>query len=103
MSSSSDRRAAAEQHVSGRGKHRLLRNIDLAECIEPKQFHDVVGYYNRFDIFRLEVDRSANRPVVFRDDPEPVTVRGRAARAEPERVPLQAARPGEADVHLIDA
>jgi len=24
-----------------------------------------VGYYNRFDIFRLEVDRSGRRPVNF--------------------------------------
>jgi len=24
--------------------------FDLHACIEPKQFHDVVGYYNRFDI-----------------------------------------------------
>ena len=30
-----------------------------------KQFHDVVGYYNRFDIFKLTVDRSPNNPVSF--------------------------------------
>jgi len=80
----------------------LYCDIDLAQCVEPKQFHDVAGYYNRFDIFKLEVDRSANRPVVFRDDPEQA-VRGRAARAEPDRVPLQTARSGEADIHLVDA
>ncbi|GGG39668.1 nitrilase [Caldovatus sediminis] len=48
----------------------LYADVDLAACVEPKQFHDVVGYYNRFDVFRLEVDRSARRPVVFRDGPE---------------------------------
>ena len=40
-------------------------DIDLAQCVEPKQFHDVVGCYNRFDIFKLTVDRSAHRPVAF--------------------------------------
>ncbi len=43
----------------------LYTDVDLSACVEPKQFHDVVGYYNRFDIFELKVNRSANRPVVF--------------------------------------
>ena len=43
----------------------LYADIDLAACVEPKQFHDVVGYYNRFDIFKLTVNRSANRPISF--------------------------------------
>lgn len=43
----------------------LYADIDLAACVEPKQFHDVVGYYNRFDIFELKVNCSANRPVIF--------------------------------------
>jgi aliphatic nitrilase len=43
----------------------LYADIDLAACVEPKQFHDVVGSYNRFDIFQLTVDRSANRPIAF--------------------------------------
>jgi nitrilase len=33
--------------------------LDLNECVEPKQFHDVVGYYQRFDVFDLKVDRRA--------------------------------------------
>ena len=49
----------------------LYAEVDLAACVEPKQFHDVVGYYNRFDVFHLEVDRTARRPVVFRDGAEP--------------------------------
>ena len=40
-------------------------DVDLAECVEPKQFHDITGGYNRFDVFRLTVDRTAQRPVVF--------------------------------------
>lgn len=31
--------------------------LDLEDCVEPKQFHDTVGYYQRFDIFDLKVDR----------------------------------------------
>lgn len=43
----------------------LYANIDLADCVTPKQFHDVVGYYNRFDIFKLKVNLSANNPATF--------------------------------------
>jgi len=43
----------------------LYAEIDVAQCVPPKQFHDVSGGYNRFDVFRLTVDRSANRPVTF--------------------------------------
>lgn len=44
--------------------------IDLAACVEPKQFHDVVGYYNRFDVFDLTVRRQRLRPARFLDIPE---------------------------------
>lgn len=37
--------------------------FDLNKCIEPKQFHDVVGYYNRFDVFSLQVERRRHEPV----------------------------------------
>jgi aliphatic nitrilase len=46
----------------------LYAEIDLAQSVEPKQFHDVVGYYNRFDIFALSVNRSARRPATFVDE-----------------------------------
>ncbi|MEE7506856.1 carbon-nitrogen hydrolase family protein [Methylobacterium mesophilicum] len=45
----------------------LYAEIDLAACIEPKQFHDVVGYYNRFDVFDLAVNRRRLAPATFRD------------------------------------
>jgi aliphatic nitrilase len=45
----------------------LYADIDLARSVEPKQFHDVVGSYNRFDIFSLTVDRSPRRPATFLD------------------------------------
>jgi aliphatic nitrilase len=46
----------------------LYADIDLVQSVEPKQFHDVVGSYNRFDIFRLTIDRSARRPATFIDE-----------------------------------
>jgi aliphatic nitrilase len=46
----------------------LYAKIDLAQSVEPKQFHDVVGSYNRFDIFNLTIDRSARRPATFIDE-----------------------------------
>jgi hypothetical protein len=39
--------------------------IDLNRCIEPKQYHDILGHYNRFDIFRLEVNRAPLEPNRF--------------------------------------
>jgi aliphatic nitrilase len=46
----------------------LYADIDLAEIVEQKQFHDVVGYYNRFDIFELKVNRSRHQPATFVDE-----------------------------------
>ena len=36
----------------------VYAEIDLAECIQPKQMHDIIGGYNRFDIFDLRIDRT---------------------------------------------
>jgi predicted amidohydrolase len=48
--------------------------IVYADCspepaIAGKLFHDIVGHYNRFDVLRLEVDRSPRRPVHLVGDP----------------------------------
>ena len=38
-------------------------DLDLSECVEPKQFHDVVGTgYQRYDIFDLKVTRKRHGP-----------------------------------------
>ena len=55
----------------------VYADVDIARCVEPKQFHDVVGYYNRFDIFRLHVDRSPREPLSF----------GESAQAAPQAAP----------------
>jgi aliphatic nitrilase len=43
----------------------LYYDIDVSQCVEPKQFHDVVGYYNRFDVFELKVNRKRITPITF--------------------------------------
>lgn len=45
----------------------LMAEIDLQECVGPKQFHDVVGAYNRFDVFGLNIDRTRRHPVEYRE------------------------------------
>ncbi len=45
----------------------VYADIDLTRCIQPKQMHDIVGHYNRFDIFRLAIDRRPQTPVDFRE------------------------------------
>ncbi|GAA1260912.1 carbon-nitrogen hydrolase family protein [Kitasatospora nipponensis] len=47
----------------------VYAEIDLGRCIQPKQMHDIVGHYNRFDIFQLHVDNRPRGPVVFAADP----------------------------------
>ncbi|KUJ13727.1 nitrilase [Mollisia scopiformis] len=43
----------------------LYSELDLERCIEGKQYHDVVGGYQRFDVFDLKVDRSRKDPITF--------------------------------------
>jgi predicted amidohydrolase len=50
-----------EPQVGGEGI--LVADLDVALSIEQKQFHDIVGYYNRFDIFRLVVDQRPQSPI----------------------------------------
>lgn len=45
----------------------LYAEFDLNRCIEPKQYHDVVGNYNRFDVFDLRVTRERQRPATWMD------------------------------------
>nr|WP_113864935.1 carbon-nitrogen hydrolase family protein [Brenneria salicis]NMN90641.1 aliphatic nitrilase [Brenneria salicis ATCC 15712 = DSM 30166]RBP66863.1 aliphatic nitrilase [Brenneria salicis ATCC 15712 = DSM 30166]RLM32155.1 aliphatic nitrilase [Brenneria salicis ATCC 15712 = DSM 30166] len=56
--------------------------FDLDACIEPKQFHDVSGYYNRFDVFSMRVNRERLEPVAW-DDPVPPPVQ--SAEMLPEK------------------
>lgn len=46
----------------------LTAELDLEKIVVAKQFHDLSGYYNRFDIFDLKVNRSRTKPINFSDD-----------------------------------
>ena len=43
----------------------VYADIDLSRCIQPRQNHDIIGHYNRFDIFDLRVNRRPLMPVRF--------------------------------------
>lgn len=45
----------------------IYADMNLDSCIEGKQYHDVVGSYQRLDVFQLQVDRSRKDPVIFND------------------------------------
>ena len=47
----------------------LYQDIDILQCVEPRQFHDIVGYYNRFDVFELKVTRKRLAPIELNDPP----------------------------------
>ena len=49
----------------------LIAEIDLQDCVVPKQFHDLAGYYNRFDIFNLKLDRTRRMPIEYAGDSDP--------------------------------
>jgi predicted amidohydrolase len=46
----------------------LYADMDLEECVEGKQYHDVVGGYQRLDVFELRVDRARREPAFFIED-----------------------------------
>lgn len=45
----------------------LYATLDLADEIVPKQAQDIVGTYNRFDVFQLTVDQSRQVPLRVRE------------------------------------
>ncbi|MEU4117210.1 carbon-nitrogen hydrolase family protein [Kitasatospora sp. NPDC028055] len=62
-----DGRAVTEPLVDEEGI--VYAEIDLGRCIQPKQMHDIVGHYNRFDVFQLHVNDRPLRPLTYpRDD-----------------------------------
>lgn len=44
----------------------VYAEFDLSRCIDGKQLHDVVGGYQRYDVFQLSVTRKRDEPVEFR-------------------------------------
>lgn len=47
----------------------VLATVDVASSIEAKLAHDVVGNYQRFDLFRLELDQRPQQPITLVSDP----------------------------------
>jgi len=43
----------------------IYAEIDLQKCIQPKQMHDILGHYNRFDIFDLRVNVAPTKKITF--------------------------------------
>jgi nitrilase len=48
----------------------VYADIDLSKCIQPKQMHDILGHYNRFDIFDLRVNNAPKKNITFTDTQE---------------------------------
>lgn len=63
--------------------------IDLEKCIQPKQMHDLLGHYNRFDVFNLQLNTAAQQALSFAGEDSLAT--GESLRA-----------PGEAPAGWID-
>jgi nitrilase len=57
----------------------VYADIDLNRCIQPKQMHDIVGHYNRFDIFDLQINRRPHAPLGWSADEN-------VAGVQPERL-----------------
>lgn len=60
-------------------------DIDLEQCIAPKQYHDILGHYNRFDILSLQIDRTERSPVRYVGEAIELS---RMVKAEQEAGPL---------------
>ena len=60
----------------------VYAQIDLNACIQPKQMHDIIGAYNRFDIFDLRIDRRVRASATFQDQATPLEEAHEAARAD---------------------
>jgi aliphatic nitrilase len=43
--------------------------IDLNRCIQPKQMHDIVGHYNRFDVFSFNLNTAHMAPMTTTPPP----------------------------------
>lgn len=69
--------------------------VDLNKCVEAKQLHDVVGGYQRYDIFDLRITRKRDEPVQWIDvvpPPPPMASVQQQRLAENKRVSMLSLR-----------
>jgi aliphatic nitrilase len=78
----------------------VYATIDTSLSVEPKQFHDVTGNYNRFDIFHLRIDRSRREPARFSPDIQN-SRSDRAAGMDIGREPASPEAPIESSEHQL--
>ena len=74
----------------------VYADVDLVRCIQPRQMHDIVGHYNRFDIFDLRINRRTQQPLQYADGtaaPEPIPGESAAATGADEQKPDRKASP----------
>jgi aliphatic nitrilase len=64
-----DGRLVAEPIIDEEGI--VVAEVDAESCIEPKQYQDIIGHYNRFDVFDLRVNRRALAPAHFTEAAAP--------------------------------
>lgn len=56
-----DGRAVGDELIDDEGI--AYGEVDLNRCIQPKQMHDIVGHYNRFDVFNFSVNTNEIAPM----------------------------------------
>jgi aliphatic nitrilase len=63
----------------------VYADVDLGKCVAPKQMHDIVGHYNRFDVFKFAVNTAPCAVLNAWEEPappvEPKRARANSARA----------------------
>lgn len=62
----------------------VYAEIDVGRQIRAKQMHDIIGHYNRFDIFSLVVDRQPRQAITLVDREPPVIAQPASSAGEPE-------------------
>ena len=50
------------------GETVLCADLDMEEIVAGKYLHDIIGHYNRFDVFTLNVNRSTHYPLTETSD-----------------------------------
>ena len=49
----------------------VMADVDIAALTELKQHHDMAGYYNRHDVFRVELNQDRQAPLHITGRPKP--------------------------------